>query len=39
MLDRGDVGLALAYAGASILAGFLAVALGTSIVRRAQLTW
>ena len=36
MLDRGAWGLALAYAGASVAAGFLAVALATNVVRRAQ---
>jgi CrcB protein len=39
MLDRGTAGLALAYGGASLLAGFLGVLLGTAAVRRAQLTW
>ncbi len=39
MIDRGEVGLALLYGGASIVAGFLGVALGTSVVRRARLTW
>jgi CrcB protein len=39
MLDRGDVGLAVVYAGASVAAGFVGVALGTGIVRRARLTW
>jgi fluoride exporter len=36
MLDAGDVGLAVAYAGVSIVAGFLAVAMATNLVRRAQ---
>jgi CrcB protein len=36
MLDRGDVGLALAYAAASVLAGFAAVWLATGLVRRAR---
>jgi fluoride exporter len=36
MLDAGDVGLAVAYAGISIVAGFLAVAMATNLVRRAQ---
>jgi len=39
MLDRDDVALSLLYAGASIAAGFLGVAIGTAIVRRARLTW
>jgi CrcB protein len=39
MLDKGDLGLAVAYGGASVLAGFAGVALGTAIVRRARLTW
>jgi CrcB protein len=39
MLDRGDVGLALLYAAASVIAGFLGVALATTLVRRAKLTW
>jgi fluoride exporter len=39
MLDRGRVGLAVLYAAASIAAGFAGVALGTSLVRRARLTW
>ena len=39
MLDRGRVGLAVLYAAVSIAAGFAGVALGTSIVRRARLTW
>jgi CrcB protein len=37
MLDGSDVGLALAYAVASVAAGFLAVALATNLVRRARL--
>jgi CrcB protein len=36
MLDDGRAGLALGYAGASILLGFLAVALATNLVRRAR---
>jgi CrcB protein len=36
MLDAGDVGLAAAYAGISIVVGFLAVAMATNLVRRAQ---
>jgi CrcB protein len=39
MLDRGDLILALAYAAASIGAGFAGVTLATGIVRRAKLTW
>jgi CrcB protein len=39
MLDRGDVVLALGYAAGSVTAGFLGVALGTALVRRARLTW
>ncbi len=39
MLDRGDLGLALLYSSASLLIGFLGLALGTSIVRRARVTW
>jgi CrcB protein len=37
MLDRERFGLALAYAGGSVIAGFLAVALATNVVRRARL--
>ncbi len=37
MLDRERFGLALGYAGASVIAGFLAVALATNVVRRATL--
>ena len=36
MLDRGEVGLALGYAGASVAAGFAAVWLATGLVRRAR---
>jgi CrcB protein len=39
MIDRDDWGLALLYGGASVAAGFLGVAVGTAIVRRAKLTW
>ena len=39
MIDRGDLGLALAYGAASLLAGFAGVMIGTAIVRRARLTW
>jgi CrcB protein len=35
MLDAGAVGLALAYAGASVVGGFAAVALATNLVRAA----
>jgi fluoride exporter len=38
MLDADDVVLAAAYALASVLAGFLAVALATNLVRRARMT-
>jgi CrcB protein len=38
MLDHGDVGLAITYAAGSLAAGFLGIALGTGIVRRARLT-
>lgn len=34
MLDAGHAGLALAYAGASVVAGFAAVAVATNLVRR-----
>jgi CrcB protein len=37
MLDRGHTGLALAYAGASIAAGFVAVAAATSLTRRVRM--
>jgi CrcB protein len=39
MFDRGDLGLAVAYGLASLAGGFLAVGLGTALVRRARLTW
>jgi CrcB protein len=39
MLDHGAFGLAALYGAGSIVAGFAGVALGTSIVRRARLTW
>jgi CrcB protein len=39
MLDHGRLGLAVLYGAVSIAAGFAGVALGTSIVRRARLTW
>ena len=38
MLDRGRVGLALAYVGASIAAGFAGVLLATNLVRRTPVT-
>jgi CrcB protein len=37
MLDRGDPGLAIGYALASVAAGFLAVMVATNLVRRARL--
>jgi CrcB protein len=36
MLDADRIGLALSYALVSVLAGFLAVAVATNLVRRAQ---
>jgi CrcB protein len=36
MLDGGHVGLAVAYAGASLVGGFLAVQVATNLVRRAR---
>jgi CrcB protein len=36
MLDRGHVGLALGYAGASVVCGFAAIWLATGLVRRAR---
>jgi fluoride exporter len=38
MLDAGDLGIALVYAGVSVLAGFIGVAAATNLVRRARLT-
>jgi len=38
MVDAGRLGLALAYAGASVAAGFGAVLLATNLVRRARVT-
>ncbi len=38
MLDGDRVGLALAYALASLVAGFLAVVIATNLVRRARLS-
>jgi CrcB protein len=37
MLDHGRIGLAAGYAGASIAAGFVAVWIATSVVRRVRL--
>jgi len=37
MLDHGEAGLAAAYAAASLVAGSVAVALTTNLVRRARL--
>ncbi len=37
MLDRGDLLLALAYASASVVLGFAAVAVATNLVRRTRL--
>ncbi len=39
MTDAGDLWLAALYCGASVIAGFAGVAIGTAIVRRARLTW
>jgi CrcB protein len=36
MLDRGEIGLALGYAGASVAAGFAAVLVATAMVRRVR---
>jgi len=38
MLDAGNLGLACAYTGASVVAGFTAVMVATNLVRRARLT-
>jgi CrcB protein len=38
MLDAGRVGLALAYAGISVVVGFLGVAVASNLVRRAAVT-
>lgn len=38
MLDAGRIGLALGYSLGSVAAGFLAVSVTTSLVRRARLT-
>jgi CrcB protein len=37
MLDADHIALALAYATASVIGGFLAIAIATNIVRRARL--
>jgi CrcB protein len=39
LLDHDAYGLAAIYVAGSLIAGFLGVALGTAIVRRARLTW
>jgi CrcB protein len=39
LLDHNAYGLAALYLCGSVAAGFLGVALGTAIVRRARLTW
>jgi CrcB protein len=39
LLDHGAYGLVAIYVAGSLIAGFLGVALGTAIVRRARLTW
>jgi len=36
MLDRGEIGLAIGYAGASVAGGFAAVWIATAVVRRAR---
>src|SRR6059036_3305956 len=36
MLDHGRIGLAAGYAGASVVAGFIAVAFATALVRRVR---
>jgi fluoride exporter len=38
MLDRGRIGLALAYAALSVFAGFVGVAVTTNFVRRTRMT-
>jgi fluoride exporter len=38
MLDAGRIALALAYTGASVAAGFLAVALATNLTRRVRIS-
>jgi CrcB protein len=39
LLDRDELALATIYAAGSLAAGFLGVATGAAIVRRAKLTW
>lgn len=39
MLDAHDYGIAIAYAAASVVAGFLAVYTGVALVRRAWSRW
>jgi CrcB protein len=39
LLDHDAYGLVAIYLAGSLIAGFLGVALGTAIVRRARLTW
>lgn len=39
MIDHRNIGLAAAYGAGSLAAGFLGVAMGTAVVRRARLTW
>jgi CrcB protein len=36
MLDRGEIGLAIGYAGASVTGGFAAVWIATALVRRVR---
>ncbi len=38
MLDDGRIGLAAAYGGLSVVAGFVGVALATNLVRRVRVT-
>jgi CrcB protein len=38
MLDANDLGLATAYSLISVVAGFIAVAVATNLVRRARVT-
>ncbi len=39
LLDHHAYGLGALYLAGSVIAGFLGVALGTAVVRRARLTW
>jgi CrcB protein len=39
MLDHGDAVLAVLYGVTSIATGFVGIAVGTALVRRARLTW